>query len=134
MVKVYPSAVEYLFGPLIGLADEGFELDARLRPRMPSEIAVKKIYETELKGYYATLDPCINAATKLSLRYVLFKDGFNYRGEYNAMLLPFACPDDPRNAYLWLWEVLFPNETPTPIEAPCQVVDRIDPAREILGY
>jgi hypothetical protein len=118
-----------------GLADEGINLDIRLRPSVVTEQVIKQIYESDLKPNYSLLDPRLQSACKLSLQYVLKASDFNYRNEFNSMLLPFACPDEPRQAFLWLWEVLFPNEQPLPLSQPFEVDGRANVARHILqGY
>lgn len=136
MLKIYPDAMFCLFSPLVGLADEGLSLDARLRPSVVSEEVVKAIYESELKPHYLSLDPRLQIAGKLFLRYVLYATNFNYRNEFRAMLPPFDCPaDDPGKVFLWLWEVLFPDEPPLPLDQPFEIVRDVNVVRYILeGY
>jgi len=132
MLKVYPDSMVYLFGPLVGLADEGMDLDVKLRPSIVTEQLIKQIYESELKTHYASLDPRLQTVCKLSLQYVLFASDFNYKNEFYSMLLPFDCPDEPRQEFLWLWEVLFPNEQPVPVAPPYEVVRHVNVARHVL--
>lgn len=135
MLTVYPESMIYLFGPLVGLADEGMNLDVRLRPSIVNEQVVKQIYESELRANFSTLDPRLQSACKLSLRYVLNASDFNYKREFESLLPPFDCPEEPRNAFLWLWEVLFPGEQPAPLAEPFEVDRRSSVARYVLeGY
>ena len=135
MLSVYPNSIIYFFAPLGGLADEGINLDVRLRPSVVLEETIKPIYERELKPAFFALDPRLQTACKLSLRYFLHASEFNYRNEFNSMLLPFDCPEPPRLGFLWLWEVLYPNEQPLPLEQPFEIDRRGEVARYIIhGY
>jgi hypothetical protein len=136
MINVYPDAIVHLFGPLVGLADEGMDLDASLRPPIVTEQVVKQIYESELRPHFESLDARLQNAYKLSLRYILNATDFNYRNEFYSLLPPFECPEEnPKLAFLWLWEVLFPNEQPLPLSEPFEIIHHVNVSRHILeGY
>lgn len=136
MVKVFPNSIVYLFSPLGGMADEEVKnIDISLRPSVLSEQTIKAIYERELRPAFLALDARVQFACKLSLRYVLNAPGFDYRNEFESMLLPFDCPEPPKLGFVWLWEVLFPGEAALPFEEPIEIDRRGAVARYIMhGY
>ena len=136
MLKIYPDAIVGLFGPLVGLADAGAQLDSRLRPSIVTEDIAKQIYERELKPHYESLDHRLQEACKLALRYILNATDYDHRNEFRAMLLPFDYPNgDPKNLFLWLWDILFPQEQPVPFNQHVEVIRGVNVWRHILeGY
>ena len=89
-----------------------------------------------MNPYFESLDSRLQSAFKLSLRYVLNVPDFDYKNEFYSMLPPFDCPEEtPKNAFLWLWEVLFPSEQPLPLQEPFEIIERVNVSRHILkGY
>jgi|SRR5271165_7282830 len=126
MTVVYPEAIVGMFGPLVGMADEAPFIEKKFRPSIVNESTLKDIYEREIKPEFLSFDPRIQSACKVALRYILNKSDFDYRGEFNSMLMPFRCPDEPRLAFMWLWDVLYPGETPLPLDEPFEVKTQVN--------
>lgn len=132
MLTVYPESIIYLFAPLVGMADEGMGVDRALNPAIVSEETVKQIYECEVKPYFLCLDPRLQTVCKHALAHLINADNVNFANEFHSMLLPFRCPDEPKDAFVWLWDVLFPNEEPSPLLGLFNVDYRGDVAQYVL--
>ncbi len=131
MTTVYPATMFVLFAPLGGMADEAPDIDPRLQPDVVDEKALKQIYEEYLKPVYVAMKPPMQDATKTTLRYFLNDEKLDHKGQLEVMMLPFGFPDVPRNAFLWLWEVLIPDEKPQPLVEPTEVVQNLNTAEMI---
>lgn len=115
MNQVSIQYIEELLSPLIGEADNdnffnkyvdySYDLDGN------DVKIVKEILLSEISPYWNTKDDCSKNRMKKSLSYYLTTNKVNFGRLYDSNLLPFNHPDNPRDFFVWLWEILFPEES-----------------------
>jgi hypothetical protein len=129
MTTVYPSTLVVLFAPLGGMADQDpDDIDPELQPEIVDEKTLKHIYEQHLKPHYVAMKPQLQDAIKTMLRLFLYDEDIDHKGQLEGLMLSFGHPESPKNAFWWLWEVLFPGETALPLSGPIAVVENINGA------
>lgn len=110
MPKIYSYLLDDLLGPLVGLADhdETVRKYWKVNPNDPNEI--KEIIRTELLPTYLSCDAVRKRLSKLCLMYYLTTSSVPFGRVYDSCLIPFDHPANPRDFFLWIWEVFFPGE------------------------
>lgn len=112
MLTVNQSMFESFLDAIGGTAD--FDDD---RTEMLSKIdgnnekVVKSIILSEIKPYYESRNDAYKASAKRSLSYFLTTNTINFGRIYDSCLIAFDHPTDPKLFFLWVWEILFPNES-----------------------
>jgi hypothetical protein len=110
MKQVNPYLVENLLSPFGGTADIDTEIIKYANVDNNNEELVKQIITQNIKPYYESRSDLYKEAAKRSLRYYLTTNRINYGDIYDNCLIAFDHPDEPRDFFLWIWEVLFPGE------------------------
>jgi hypothetical protein len=99
-----------LLNPIGGTADINEEI---LRYRYfdnNSQTAVNKILREKLLPYYEKASSQYKTSYKRSLSYFLSAENFDFGDLYDSCLIAFDHPVNPRDFFLWIWQVLFPAE------------------------
>jgi hypothetical protein len=112
MRTVNPYYIAAYLGGLVGGADDD-ELAAKYDELDSNDsLAVKQVIEHELKDHFSQQTPSISVGVaKLSLQYYLTKGGVDWRRMFDSHLIPFNAPSDPRDFFVWIWEVFYPGES-----------------------
>jgi hypothetical protein len=108
--KVYPFALHLLLGPLAGLADDDEEACKYAILDANDECQVKPIIERLISPHFLVLEPKRREAVKTALKYYLSKPDAQFDRVFDSLLPPFSAPDNARNFFVWIWEVLFDGE------------------------
>jgi hypothetical protein len=98
-----------LLGPFAGMSDEERD-EAYKRIEPNDEDAVKRLISTTLKPNFDRQDDQSQAVLRENLSYFLTAGSDFWRAIYEMYMPPIDPPDDPRQFFVWLWEVLFPGE------------------------
>jgi hypothetical protein len=99
-----------LLSPIGGTADINEEVYKYQNFDSNSEMNVKEIISQEIQPHYDSRTKDYKESVKRSLSYFLTTNRINYGSLYDSCLIAFDHPIDARNFFLWIWEVLFPNE------------------------
>jgi hypothetical protein len=111
MSTVNKYMLEDLISPIGGTADIDDERSMRfMNTNGDDENAVKRIMEEEIKPYFQRISPPHQSSIKRSLSYFLTTDRADFEFLYNSCLIALKLPSEPRDFFLWIWEVLFPDE------------------------
>jgi hypothetical protein len=107
---IYTNLLDDFLGRLTGLADDDEET-LKYRPlNRNCRQAVKEVIKERILPEFQSFTPLMQEASKLCLKYYLSKPGFRFDRVYESLLLPFDHPDDARDFFVWIWEVLFDGE------------------------
>ena len=99
-----------LLGPLGGTADLD---DAVFRYRdinSDDEQVIKEIISESIKPYFDARSKGYQDSVKLNLSYYLSTKKIDFGRLYDSCLIAFDHSSKPVNFFIWIWEVLFPNE------------------------
>jgi hypothetical protein len=82
----------------------------------PTEESVKRAMNVRLKPYFDSLPQAKREKLKAALDEALRDDSTNWEGVWECNMPPFDCPAQPRYLFVWIWQVLFPDEAvPHPV-------------------
>ena len=99
----------FLIG-LTGMADDDASIERYRNFDSNNVDEVKRVIASELKPIFFEQVPQKSIVqAKLALQYYL-NHSIDWQDLYDARLLPFDSPTDPRDFFVWIWEVFFPNE------------------------
>ena len=103
--------IGHILGPIGGTADydQGWEKFKDVNGN--NEQSLKKIFQEEILPYFITRGRNYKEQFKDTLAYYLSTDRADFSYEFEACLIAFDPPDEPKSFYIWLWEVLFPNDS-----------------------
>jgi hypothetical protein len=111
MKQVNPYYLETILHPIAGLADgddDDIIIYKDLDPNNENEVK-RKITEI-LKPYFEGFDKDSQEKIKISLSYYLTKSSIDFGAIFDSLLLPFESPENPKNFFIWVWEVFFSKE------------------------
>lgn len=111
MHKVNPSFLSYMLSPLTGGADIDEEVTKYNNIIPNNEAEVKEIIEVVLKPFFESAPMEFRHEAKKSLSYYLTTDKIDFERTFNSNLMPFDHPTIAKQFFLWLWEVLFNDES-----------------------
>ncbi len=75
-----------------------------------NEVEIKQIIFEKIKPYFEKKTEAYKISIKRSLSFFLTTNKINFGKIYDSCLIAFDHPDEARNFFLWIWEILFPNE------------------------
>lgn len=103
----------YLFGHLGGRADDIDEVAKYASLDVNDQDSVKCIIrELCAPLVLDSRSDQLQDRVKTALGYYLATNEIDFASVFDAYLLPFRCPSNAKNFFLWIWEVLYPGETP----------------------
>lgn len=73
------------------------------------KMSVKNIIAREIKPYYKKASQEYKTSFKRSLSYFLTTNAIDFGRLYDSCLIAFDHPANPRDLFVWIWEVLFPD-------------------------
>jgi hypothetical protein len=102
--------IGYILGPIGGTADydQGWEKYKNVNGN--DEETIKKILQQEILPYYESRSNKFKEQFKWTLSFYLTTGTIDFEDEFDACLIAFDPPDDPKLFFIWLWELLFPDE------------------------
>lgn len=102
--------IGHILGPIGGTADydQGWEKFKDVVGE--DEAAVKEIIRVEIIPYYLNQSENYKMQLKDTLAYYLTTDLLDFENEFDGCLIAFDSPSNPKTFFVWLWEVLFPEE------------------------
>lgn len=109
MREVNPYFLDDILSPLAGGADFD-ELMYLQHLDANNEQEIKEILKEFLGPYFEGLSDIYKAKFKLSLAFYLKNPKVDFESIIDSYLLPFNTPSQPINLFIWLWDLLFPNE------------------------
>lgn len=111
MPTVNMFILENLIAPLGGTADMDDEKATALREvDGNNESDVKNVLYQEIKPYYDSRSNDHKISIKRSLSYYLTTDKVDFGRMYDSVLIAFGHPTNPKDFFIWIWEILFPKE------------------------
>ena len=99
-----------LLNPLGGTGDNNEEILKYKNFDSNDETKSKLIISEKIKPYYDNSPALYKNAVKRALSYFLTTNRINFGRLYDSCLIAFDHPADARDFFLWIWEILFPNE------------------------
>lgn len=111
MQTVNENMVRDLLTPLAGSADLDEKIEEYRNVDSDNPITVKEIIAATIKPWYENRSEEYKAIAKRSLSYFLTTNRINYGYIYDSCLIAFDHPTDARDFFVWIWEMLFPEET-----------------------
>jgi hypothetical protein len=125
MQTVNEYMVRDLLTPLGGSGDLDEQIHLYRNIDNNNETEIKKIISNTIKPYFKKQTEEYQASAKRSLSYFLTTNRLDYGYVYDSCLIAFDHPDDARDFFLWIWEVLFPieNHTMTDIKKYTEIDD-----------
>lgn len=112
MRTVNPYYIVQYLGGLVGGADDDEAAAKYDELDSDDAVAVKEVIERELRDHFVRQTPSISCGiAKLSLQYYLTKGGIDWGRMFDSHLIPFNAPADPRDFFIWIWEVFYPDES-----------------------
>lgn len=103
--------VEYFLHPLSGGADSDSQYELYKNVDVNDENQIKKIISETIKPEFDSKPLEFKEIAKRTLSYYLTTDKIEFGGVYDSNLIAFDHPDNPKNFFIWIWEVLFGNES-----------------------
>jgi len=88
--------------------DDMYEKYKDVNPNDSNQI--KLIIASILKPYFEHRPEKYKIAAKLALAYYLTTKKTDFGSIYDSCLVVFEHPDNPRDFFVWIWEVFFPKE------------------------
>jgi hypothetical protein len=101
--------VEALLGPFGAMSDEELS-DARKWINPNESVSVKGLIANVLKPEFDRYDKNSQRLIRDNLSYFLTVGFDHWKSLYEMSMPPIDASDDPRQFFVWLWEVLFPGE------------------------
>jgi hypothetical protein len=132
MEKVNPYMIRDILGPLGGTAD--YENDETLKlydvPRN-NEKEVKVVIANYIKPFFDRRNNEYKEYAKRSLAYYLTFENDFLESIYDSCLIALSPPDNISHFYVWIWEVLFGEESYRLDDRSkyCENPDIMEPAR-----
>lgn len=77
--------------------------------QIDNENDFKYYIERDIKPVIESFDNGVQQKAKTALLVVLNSEGFDYESYYDMFLAPLPVPKPPRNLYVWVWEICFPD-------------------------
>jgi hypothetical protein len=102
--------VASLLGPISAMSDEERD-DAHKRVDPNDSVAVKRLIATVLKPEFDRYDERSQVLLRENLSYFLTVGIDHWNHLYESSMPPIDPPDDPQRFFLWLWEVLFHDQS-----------------------
>lgn len=121
-----------LLNPLGGSGDLDEKIYQYQNVNKNNKVEIKKIITDEIKPYYEESSEAYKISAKRSLSYFLTTNRLNFGRLYDSCLIAFDHPDDARLFFLWIWEILFPNEDYYMENT--QNITEIEDIDEVRGY
>lgn len=113
MSKINLQFVHSILGPLIGTADDDSEIEKYRGLDSNDEYLVKDVIKRTIKGKFDEKPERYKKAAKDALAYALLTPDFDFEDVFDSNLIAFLPPTESRDFFLWIWEVLFPEEVVT---------------------
>jgi hypothetical protein len=111
MKIVNPYAIRDFLSGLAGMGDDDeYIIQYRQFDSNDSEKS-KEVIQRELVPEFNRLPIKTQEFAKLSLRYYLTTDRVRWGRVYDGCLFPFDHPKNPRDFFVWIWEVMYPGES-----------------------
>lgn len=110
MQTVNEYMIRDLLCPLGGSADIDEKIYQYQNVDGNSENEIKKIISETIKPFYERQTEGYRVSSKRSLSYFLTTNRMDYGYIYDSCLIAFDHPTNPRDFFVWVWEILFPNE------------------------
>lgn len=107
-----PFFVETLLAPFGGMSDEEI-LEARNHVNPNDPTSVRKLIAAVLKPAFDCYDENSQRLLRQNLSYFLTVGIDYWERLYDMSMPPIDAPDDPRQFFIWLWEVLMPDQSYT---------------------
>jgi len=104
----------YLFGHLGGGADDVDKVAkyANLNVNDKDSVSIV-IKESCVPLVLETQSDLVRERLKTALQYYLTTNEIDFSSVFDAYLLPFRCPSNAKNFFLWIWDALYPDENPS---------------------
>ena len=107
---IYTFLLHQLLAPLSGMADSPESVD-EFRTYDPDDATqMKLLIRRYLLPHFVNLDSAEKDYSKLCLMYYLSKPDAHFDRVFDSLLLPFMSPSNPRDFFIWIWEVFFGQE------------------------
>jgi hypothetical protein len=99
-----------ILNPLTGMADDDQMVASfrNLEVNNPSEI--KKVLCQTILPEFNKRPEAYQSAAKSSLSYYLTSGNADFEGVFYSALLPFRAPDNIKQFFVWVWEILWEEE------------------------
>lgn len=110
MKQVNKHFLNYIITPLIGSADDDEMVDQYSDLDPNNESAVKAVLDQTVKADFFSRSENFIAQSKLALSYYLTTDKIDFGLFFNSLLIAFDHPDNPKDFFVWVWQVLFGEE------------------------
>lgn len=106
-----------LFAQVGGRADDEYEVEKYLSIDHNNKEMMSKLLKDMVVEYITAQPQLIQNRMKYTLQYYLCSDEIDFNMILSSCLLPFAIPDNPKNIFVWIWE-LWQNKSP------CEAFDK----------
>lgn len=110
MKTVNAAFIEYLFVPLTGGADDDEITQKYYDVDSNDEIIMKAIIKSALKPEFEKNSLPFKEALKKTLSYYLTTNKIDFGRVFDSNLLPFDSPTNPKDFFIWIWEIFFGEE------------------------
>lgn len=111
MLTVNVYMVRDLLCPLGGSADDDVKILQYENTDGNNEAEIKNIITKIIKPYFDKQTEIYKASSKRSLSYFLTTNRMDFGDIFDSCLIAFDHPTDARDFFLWIWEILFPDES-----------------------
>lgn len=103
--------IDDILSPIVGLADSESDLHLFGEIDTSSELELKKFFRDIIKPTFDFKKEKVKYISKNSLSYYLKTNKINFESLFYSCLLPLEPPKDFKLFFIFLWEVLFPNQS-----------------------
>lgn len=112
MTKVNEWILRSLLDPLGGTADIDDDKSDQLQQIGNNNKAeVKEIIIKHIKPFFESKSDEFKKKAKDSLSFFLTTDQTDFGYLFDSCLIAFDHPNNPKDFFIWIWEILFPNES-----------------------
>jgi hypothetical protein len=112
MNQVNKYMVSALLAPVGGTSDMDDDKSMGYLTLNPNnEQEIKQVINDEIKSYFEGRKDAFKNSFKKSLSYFLTTNKVDFGRLYDSKLIAFDHPENPKTFFVWLWEVLFDDES-----------------------
>lgn len=109
MNKINLQFLHSILGPLTGTGDDDEAIEKYRGFDSDDEYLVKDVIKKTIKEKFDGMSDGYKKAVKDALAYSLLSPKFDFEDVFDSNLIAFHSPTEPKDFFLWIWEVLFPE-------------------------
>jgi hypothetical protein len=99
-----------ILAPLGGTGDDDLDMMRYKNIDSENEYDIKEIIRERIKPYFEERPENYRSSLRKSLSFFLTTNKIDYKYVFDSCLIAFDHPSEPRKFFLWIWEVLFPDQ------------------------